>query len=129
MSIIDLVIDENVKVEIIQLYQDFTYEGLIEGRPSKLVNGMVLRNKERRAKSILEIDEIFILNQEKENELPHITCIALLKSNDVFKNSQLDFSCLGLIWFQNELALPIDNEILKQIKTIPFKKLCTEYEY
>ncbi|CCG52264.1 Protein of unknown function [Flavobacterium indicum GPTSA100-9 = DSM 17447] len=132
---IELIIEENIKVRIIQLSQDFTYEGLLEGYPSDFINKMVLENKEERAKKILEIENVYCLNPQEKNrlsdnkfELPSITCMALLKSNQVFKDNKMDFSCLGLIWFQEDLAFPIDDKIIEQIKKVQFKELCSEYE-
>lgn len=133
---INLIVENKINARVIQLTQDITYDGLLEGEPSEIVNQIVINNIKQRAKKILEIEDVYILNSHEKSkfsdnkfELPRITCIALLKSNEVFKNNEMDFSCLGLIWFQDELAFPISNSIIDQIKKINYKELCSEYEY
>lgn len=139
MNQYEIIIDENVTVTIEEFFQTYTYGGLLEGEPSKNVNKMILTHLENRAKKIHELENIFIINPEPKNaesqrwnsdcELPRITCTGLIKSREVFKDLKKDFSCLAIIWCQNDFLFPIEDDILKKIKKIPFKKLCAEFEY
>ncbi|MBC5836238.1 hypothetical protein G6N05_15175 [Flavobacterium sp. F372] len=139
MNINEIITDENLTVSIEEFFQYFTYGGLLEGQPSNHVNKMILTHIENRARKILELENIIILNPEPKNsesfgwdsdcELPRITCIALIKSIEVFKDLKKDFSCLGIIWFQKDFMFPIEDDILEKIKKIPFRKLCSEFEY
>lgn len=139
MNLYEIITDENLTVRIDEFFQNFTYGGLLEGQPSNHVNKMILTHIENRAKKILELENIIFLNPEAKNskssgwnsdcELPAITCIALIKSIEVFKDPKKDFSCLGIVWFQKDFMFPIEDEILEKIKKTPFRKLCSEFEY
>lgn len=91
---------------------------------------MVLHNIQRRAKNDLGLEEIYTLVPIATNEeLPEVVCMALFHSSSTFKDPEMDGSNLGVIWFQNDFAFPIEQEILEQFKTVPFRELCLESEY
>jgi hypothetical protein len=61
--------------------------------------------------------------------LPPIACIVDLWYYSAFRDETKDFSSLGLIWFQDDYAFPMEEQILEKIKQIPFSKICGEFTY
>jgi hypothetical protein len=124
------ILDQDLEVSLEKLVQKYTYGGLLEGLPGELVNRMVLNNLERSAKNDLHLEEIYImLPHGMSEELPSVVCIARMECLSVFKDSKKNYSCLGVIWFQDEFAFPIETVVLEQFKSVPFRELCEEFEY
>ncbi|MGV3610074.1 MAG: hypothetical protein ACO1N0_03930 [Fluviicola sp.] len=122
--------DKDLEVSMEKLVQKYTYDGLLEGLPGEIVNRMVLNNLEQSAKNDLHQEEIHILLPRAMNEeFPPVVCIAYMECLAVFKNSKKNYSSLGVIWFQDDFAFPIETAVLEQFKSIPFRKLCGEFEY
>ena len=58
--------------------------------------------------------------------LPVVTCIAESRFGKPYRDMNHFYSVLGLVWFQSNYAFPIEAKILKEIKLIPFSKLCLD---
>ena len=111
------------------------------GYANARTNSYLLKDAIKNAKKICGIDEIYVIypgeeivnpkvgsNHPPYVELPSITCIAELRCDTTIKN-QIGIYILGVCWFQNGYAFPIDESILEKFKAIPFSTLCVEYQF
>ena len=48
--------------------------------------------------------------------LPDLTCIGMFDSNEVNKTDSEPYSSMIIVWFQEKFALPIDENVLSQIR-------------
>lgn len=136
-----LIVEGDLEVSIKRIRQRHTYEGQLEGYPNKKVNGYILEDVKKEATDYCGLKEVFIVEPKQTPvtnskafpfpdaiELPSVVCIAELWYFGTFRNKTMDCSSLGLVWFQNDFAFPIDQEILDKIKEIPFSKICREFD-
>lgn len=137
-----LIIENNKEVTIKRIKQWHTYGGLLEGIPTDKMNARIIERTKIDAKEFSRMEEIYLIEPKQEPidydgnyrfgnpaALPGVTCIAELWHNDVFRDTDKMFSSLCIIWFQEDYAFPIDEEIVKAIKKIPFSKICGEFDY
>jgi hypothetical protein len=126
-------LDCGVTVTLRKLYQSYTYEGVLAGLPTKSWSDRRLAEALDLARSqpILGIGEPVLIEPkiklvqadylpEPSPFLPEITCIGL------FWVSYIEV--LTVVWFQNEMAMPIDPDVLKSIKALDWRALAMEYE-
>lgn len=50
--------------------------------------------------------------------LPYVSCRGFFISEPTTKNEEADASHCTIVWFQDELAMPIDAAIIERIKAI-----------
>lgn len=128
-----LIIDKDLNVEVRKISQWATYGSQMEGAPGKEMNEVEIEGAYQKARQYCGIDEVYLVQADPQTiievALPSITCVALLRIHSAFRNPDKDYSLLGLIWFQNDFAFPINKEVLDLIKEVPFRKLCLELEY
>tara|TARA_Y100000815_G_C12973061_1_gene361197 strand:+ start:92 stop:517 length:426 start_codon:yes stop_codon:yes gene_type:complete len=138
----NLIIETNKNVTIKRIKQWHTYGGLLEGIPTDKLNERIINRTKKQAKEFSGMEEIYLIEPKQKPidydgkypfgnpaSLPGVTCIAELWHNDVFKNPDKMFSSLCIIWFQEDYAFPIEENILNSIKEIPFSKICGEFDY
>ena len=135
-----LIIEGDQEVTIKSIKQWHTYSGLLEGMPTTKMNSQILSGVKEDAKKFCGFKEIYVIEPEQTPilfegkypfgdpaSLPGVACIAEIWHYLPFRDETKDFSALGLVWFQNDYAFPIDNDILEKIKSIPFSKTCGEF--
>ena len=138
-----LIVGGGIEVNITQIRQSLTYKSQLEGIPSPQDNLKIIEQAAQTLKSYTGLDEIFIIkpamvpvpldilmpyDQTKET-LPKITCMIKVMHHQAWRDTEMDYSELGILWFQQEFAFPIDQEVLKQMADIPFKDVCGEFGY
>lgn len=134
-----IIVEQDREVNIVQLHQYHSYINVGYGYANARINSYLLRGAIESGKKICGINEIYVIqpgedivnpkvgsNHPPYVELPSITCIAELRCDATIRN-QTGIYKLGVCWFQNEYAFPIDEAILKKFKAIPFSTLCVEY--
>lgn len=134
-----IIVEQDRVVNIVQLHQYDSYMNVVFGYANARTNSYLLDSAIEKAKTLLGIDEAYVIhpgvdivNPEVTSkhppfiELPKITCIAELRS-EMTKGDQTATYALGVCWFQDEYAFPIDESILEEFKAIPFSTLCVEY--
>ncbi len=128
-----IIIDKDLHVDVTRIFQWTTYETQMEGAPGKEMNEVEIEGAYQKARRYCDIDEVYLVQADPQTiievALPAITCVALVRTHSAFRNADKDYSLLGLIWFQNDFAFPINKEIQDLIKEVPFRKLCVELEY
>lgn len=138
----NLIIEGDKEVRIKRISQSYTYGGLLEGLPTTRMNDYILASVKEEAKKFCGLDEIYLIEPQQTPipydgkypfgtpmSLPSVICIIKIWYYTTFRDKEKDFSCLGIIWFQNDYAFPIDEEIVEKIKEIPFSKICGEFQY
>lgn len=134
-----LVVEGNRKVEISELIQWRTYAGVIEGIPGPELNTLIMEKAIKNAKREFNFDAV-VLIQPKETpiegwlfqedapvKLPVITCIAKLKDHAHYADG--DYGCLGIVWFQDDFAFPIDEAVQKELIKIQFSRLAVTFDF
>lgn len=138
-----LIMGDGIEVAITQMSQFITYKNIIEGVPGSEDNAKIMRLAPEKLKEFTWLDEIYIVDpimvpvpahisyshDEMKETLPKITCMVKVNHQKAFRDYDMDYSQLGILWFQNEFAMPIDQAVLNQMANIPFKKLCGEFGY
>lgn len=107
-----------------RFFQWKTYYGVIEGSPSSAINIDMLNCIKEKTKQYFHLSTIHMIVPEEDsrNCLPKITCIAELTYTPM-KDESKEISKLGLIWFQDEFAFPIAEDILEKIQDLDWKAL------
>ena len=137
-----VIIDRDLQVIIVEIKQFLTYGNLLEGIPNLRHNKIIIERTISEAKELFHLQKVHLIEPVltpieyqgrypfgKTESLPRITCLAELKCSLAFKNKDMDFSGLGLVWFQDDYAFPIEKNINDTIKKIPYRKICEEFSY
>lgn len=132
-----------------QLFQSYTYKGLLEGRPTKKINTYIILDcfKIANEKLSFDVEPVLIAPEEfrigisknkilskKEflatdaEQLADIVCLSSWNSYESAQDEQKFGSFLKIIWFQNKFALPIDDLIIEQIKSVDWNKYAVDYD-
>lgn len=136
-----VIVDGDLEVRLTSIYQGYS-TNLIEGLPFKRVNDNAIAQALDEAKRwsncpvIHLIEPIITPIPWKGNypfgtpeRLPHIKCIANLHYFTAIRDKSKDGADITVVWFQDEFAFPIQEDILEKFKKIPFREICWEYEY
>lgn len=136
-----IIVQQVTKANIVQLHQYESYINVGVGYANARTNSYLLIDAISSAKKLFGINEIYVIhpgedivnpkvvsNHPPNVELPSITCIAEIRCDATIRN-QSGIYTLGVCWFQDEYAFPIDKSILEKFKEIPFSKLCVEYQF
>jgi len=140
-------------VQLEELNQRFTYEGLQGGVPTSKMNQEIIERALNRAVSpflkegplLIQPVEVAIEASDLELEspkwkwkredsgeparIPDILCEGRFESSSPVHDTSQDGSSLVIVWFQNAFALPIDPEIVEQIKAIDWESAAHDWEW
>lgn len=126
------------------LNQNWTYEGLLEGLPTAERNvGIIKRALEKAVLPywqgkpyLIQPSETAIQYREGKKypfgtpaALPGVTCEALFTSLFPARDKTKDHSWLIVVWFQDDFALPIDEDVAKQIVAIDWENTANDEDY
>lgn len=130
-----------------RFYQRETYYGLIEGVPTLSMNARYLQSFKEDAKRMFSLDNIYLLQLEEtiigsanparsvpgaaadyRAALPKVVCIVELSDRPV-KDQDKEWSRLGLVWFQEEFAFPVDAFVRHQIEQLDGAELSVDEYY
>jgi hypothetical protein len=136
----ELIVEQDRYVSINVLVQEYTYKGLLEGVPTDTMNQRMIKNLESKAIRYCGNMPVYVIEPkqtphpharpnpfETPMSLPAYTCIAQLsdykpaRDEEMFGGSQLI-----VVWFQDTLALPIDDDILEKMKQIKWTELAED---
>jgi hypothetical protein len=137
----ELMLTSGRHIRLMELSQELTYEGLLEGLPTAERNAHKLQwlPTSKIAGSSLRAYLVTPVQRPIEyrgkypfgtpQELPRVTCIGRFTSLDTARDASQDYSSLRIIWFQDEYAFPIDPEVLPQILAVPWNDVAHDLEY
>jgi hypothetical protein len=129
------------EIAIGRLYQFRTYEGLIEGLPTKERNARRIPHFRNEAQELWKLKVHLIEPSETPIEydgkyplgtpamLPGTVCFGRFSSLTPARDSSKDGSELTIVWFQNDFAFPIDDSVLKAIRTLDWESIAEDYQY
>lgn len=127
-----------------ELRQWELYEGLLEGVPTSEMNRRRLERiaAEYRGKAygsdpllIQPSENLFEWSRDepypfgKPATLPEIVCVARFDSLEPARDPDKELSGLGVIWFQNEFAFPIDPVVLDRLMAIDWERYAVDMDY
>lgn len=134
-------------IELRKLDQILTYEGLIEGLPTTRMNQRLIastlenvllpyRKANREANVYLVPPTEREIKYEREkpypfgdpSELPAVKCIATFLSDTPARDESQWISWLVIVWFQEQFALPLDEDIEAHIKSMDWDAVAVDDE-
>lgn len=139
----ELNLNSGRSVRLDALQQSLTYGGLIEGIPSARVNDLkvetTLQNTGENALLIRpvrrnylrtpgDMDDVKAFGGAAAEWLPIVTCVACFSHTRPARDLSKDCSVLKVVWFQNEFAMPIDEGVLEQLRSVDWEKAAEDVE-
>ena len=132
-----------VTIQLIALNQSLVYAGLLEGVPHEKMNQWFIEGAVRDAKTGFGEAEPFLIRPKqmpldigreysfgKPATIPGVRCIAYFRCTFPTPRGRAgDFSSMTIVWFQDQFAMPIDPEVLDQIRTVDWPGLATNSEW
>ena len=119
-----------------------TYQGLLCGKPTQAQNDeKVLRVIEAARTHCAAGDPHLIRPRRRtiagDNErgtmagelLPATTCIALFNSTALARSDSEPYSSMVVVWFQEEFALPIEDDVLGLIRRIDWESQAVDWNW
>ncbi|WBO83212.1 hypothetical protein [Hymenobacter yonginensis] len=133
----------NGKIVVMKgLHQTATYSGVIGGLPTEKMNARILHDSLDAARKLFHMHEIYLIEPTqkpleykkwyrfgKPAALPAIQCIVELWHHEPAKNSWMDFSALAVVWYQDYFALPINMDVVAQMKNLPWDDVAGSFDY
>lgn len=132
-------------LDLNELRQFRTYEGLLEGLPSRDYNSRLIENAIDHARSAwpwhgephvippiereIENSSNFMAKPGPKGLLPDICCIARFSSNSPARDPNCHCSRLTVVWWQDKFALPIDPLIKAYLMTMDWDSLAIDGKY
>jgi hypothetical protein len=121
---------------LVELTQSLTYAGLLAGLPNSRINQHQIDDliKEGRRihiggrepvlidPNIKTIEHIRSGQTVQELRLPDICCAARFESGALLRANSEPYSSLVIVWFHDELAMPIATDIEQQMAKIDWEK-------
>lgn len=127
-------------IQLYALFQHYTYAGLMDGLPTRRLNKILIEGALVTARERLWLKEKPYLIPPVETSLglpkadwaipadefepvriPSVTCLATFESTTPARDPKADMSSLTIVWFQEELALPIEPGIVEQICAVDWR--------
>jgi hypothetical protein len=132
-----------VTIQLITLNQSLTYRGLLEGVPHEKLNQRIIEAAVQDAKKVFGASEPFLIQPKqtpldigreypfgKPATIPGVRCIGYFLCLSATPQGQAgDYSSMTFVWFQKQFAMPIDPEVLDQIRAVDWLALATNLEW
>lgn len=141
MSAFTLTLDDDSKVSMIALNQSRTYEGLLEGLPTTEMNVRTIARAIVSAQKIWgdapqlippKVTPISVSRKYPFGDpasIPGILCLSRWESG-FESRGDLDGSAMcTIVWFQSEFALPIDEAVAVQIRSLNWNSVSTFHQW
>lgn len=132
----ELELVDGTKIQLSKFEQRYTYEGLIEGLPSREMNDRTLarirKNPPDGSTAVYLIEPVqtpIVIDHPypfgTPASLPPIQVTAWFESRWV-RDPQEDYSLLVIVWFQDEFGYPFAPEILEGLRGVPWREFSTD---
>lgn len=136
-----ITLEDGHTIDLKELHQRSTYEGLLEGRPTSAENAQqVSRIVARELQAALggAVHLIDPLERAAKDDprapgvkfgwLPRVTCIGRFISHQPARVPMCG-STLVIIWFQDSFSPSIAPEVLAELKRTPWSALAADFDY
>ena len=118
------------------------YESLLEGIPTREMNKEIIAKALAEERKKTWTGEPYLIPPRETPieyprgeypfgepaALPGTLCVAFFDCLERAKEANCDASCLSVIWFQDEVAFPIEPAVLEHIQAIDWKRYAFDYE-
>ncbi len=140
-------LDSGQEICLKSLNQCLTYWGLLEGLPTTRMNQSIIKNAlEKAIRSNHEGKPPYLIQPTETTieyrghggrgypfgipaALPSIFCEACFEFGKPAQDKNKDHSWLIIVWFQKEFALPIDEDVMSQIKALDWNNVAHDDDY
>jgi len=131
-----------IVVRMRELRQSGTYEGLLEGLPTRERNQQQLEYIQAQhcshpfygkphlvppLETVIDIGEPYPFGTPAR--LPAVICVARFMASKPVRDPRADYSCLTVIWLQDTFAWPPEPAMLEQLQAIDWIALASDREY
>ena len=141
-----IILNSGREIILSSIYQNHTYSGLLCGYPNKKMNDMNIKKAMRSARNKMDSKATYLVPppllevkiddsvkqfyaDEEVMRIPSITCYAQFESSSIKWDKGSDASCLTIVWYQDDFALPIDESVVEHIKAIDWDNLAEGYQF
>jgi len=133
----DLKLNSGRAIFLEQIFQYYTYSGLIEGQPWASLNKEKIEQATQHAEKKLWnagvphlIEPLIQMRAGYSTpSLPPVVCLADFESGQAARDPGADTSALSIVWFQDDFAFPIDPLVLNQIRAVDWENLARDCEF
>lgn len=136
----EIALENNRYAHIEFFVQWRTYRGVLEGVPDRRINQSYMESAVKDASRYCGNVPVYLIEPKQkvlredvrnpENTkmaLPEVTCIALLCSYKPVKDPDMVGSKLAVVWYQDTMAMPVEEAILDQMKQINWSVLAKDF--
>lgn len=136
----EIALENNRYAHIDMFVQWRTYKGVLEGVPNRSINNRYIESALKNAIRYCGHVPVYLIEptqtihrEDTEHpeytvmSLPEVTCIAKLSSYEPAKDPDMVGSELIVVWYQDTMAMPIDEAILEQMKRINWSELAQDF--
>lgn len=140
----DISLNSGRIITLTNINQSYVYEGLLAGLPDAESNRELIEQFLRDAKTLftdassepvllepvtyeIELPEVLKGRKIVHERIPYVSCTAFFISEPTNKNKEADASHCTIVWFQDELAMPIDAAIMERIKAFDWEEHAVDY--
>lgn len=129
-------------VSLRELHQSFTYESLLDGRPTTWLNDRLLEAARTKAQALHPLMPVVVLPPAvtphvtsaeapsrfgRHESLPAVRCTGRFVSPTVVRNDDEQFSGLVVVWFQPAFALPIASDVIDALASLDWVGLADDF--
>lgn len=139
----DIIVEKDKYLNLIALYQERTYAGLLEGLPTDRMNKRILEGLPDKIKKHFDSYTPFYVIPPEETpipykgkyafgtpvSLPYVMCMAELSYHRPVNQTNKDGSVLNIVWFQNTFVFPIEETIQKKLLEFQWSKYALDIDY
>jgi len=140
----DISLNSGRIIRLTIINQSYVYEGLLAGLPDAESNRELIERVLGDAKAQftdVSSEPVLLEPETYEIELPaalkgrnnvyeripYVACRAFFISEPTKKNEEADASHCTIVWFQDELAMPIDPAIMEKIKAFDWDEHAVDF--
>jgi len=139
---VKIALETGRSIALARLEQWRTYQGLLCGKPTRAKNDEKILGVIEAAKTICAAGDPHLIRPGRKTIagdaergtmagelLPATTCIALFNSTALARLDSEPYSSMAVVWFQEEFALPIEDEVLGLIRRIDWENHAVDWNW
>jgi hypothetical protein len=69
-----------------------------------------------------DMDGLTALKGREPEWLPMVTCVGRFQHHQPVRDTRCDLSILVAVWFPNEFAMPIDQDVIEQLRRVDWER-------
>jgi hypothetical protein len=142
MSLSRVVLTSGRSIELTELRMASTYEGVLEGYPSRFINDRRVRSLKRQAEQAFPSTPVHLVVPVREypdeaprafgpvEVLPAVACFGLFRSEAVAPelDAVMHRSALAVAWFQSGVDVPSGEDAEPALRDLRWEELAQDHE-